>query len=124
MFEDVGGVNESSTPTVHTQVVPRNKAVREGKGKLFVGSQMSFLNTDDIVVLDEMVKSIRNGKTTLKGTRTRRVKRDTTNVVRENPGKRKGRRGQRRGRRGGRGRGKGRVRGSGGLEKVTRHYGG
>ncbi len=45
VFEDAGGVNDSSTPTVHTQVVPRNKAVREGKGKPFVGSQMSFLDT-------------------------------------------------------------------------------
>jgi len=38
VLENVGGVNDSSPPTIHTHIVPRDNAVGEGKGKPFVGS--------------------------------------------------------------------------------------
>jgi len=66
---------------------------------------MSFLNTDDIVVLDKTIKSIGNGKTTLESAGTSRVERKATNIIGKNARKRKRRRGQGARRRGGKSRG-------------------
>lgn len=94
-FEDIGGVNDSSPPTVHIKVVPRDKAIRERESKMLIGGKVSFLNTNNIMILDKTIKGIGNRKTTLKSTRTRRIKRKTTNVVREDTREGEGRRRQR-----------------------------
>lgn len=91
---------------------------------------MGLLDTDNIMGVDEMIESVRNGKTTLKSTGTRRIEGETTNVVGENTGKRKRGGGKGRGRKGRRRVGKERVRGSGGLSqrrgrlREARHYDG
>ena len=66
---------------------------------------MSFLNTDNIVILNETIKSIGNRKATLESARASRVEGKATNIIGKNARERKRRRGQGARRRGGKSRG-------------------
>ena len=80
-----GGVYDDGTPLGHIEVVPGDNAVGKAiKSKGIITLEVSFLETDNLMVSNETMKGRGYGEPTREGPRTGRVKREAADIIREN----------------------------------------
>jgi hypothetical protein len=90
-FENRRRIDNSSASTPHIIVIPRDSTIRKGrKGLAFIRGEMSFLKTDDVMILNKIKKGKMNTKTTGNRALIGRVVGKAANIVRKNTGSRKG----------------------------------